>query len=51
MPRAKLDPRSLTGRLRARAMSFPEVTEGERWLAESYDAVAPKKPAAQRRAG
>jgi predicted DNA-binding protein (MmcQ/YjbR family) len=122
MPLAKLDPASLAGRLRARAMSFPEATEDfpwgeraikvrgkaflfmrvegnalsfsvklptsaaealeepgteptgyglgkhgwvtvvvdttrdaplptyERWLAESYDAVAPKKLAAQRRA-
>ena len=122
MALAKLDPASLAGRLRARAMSFPEVTEdfpwGERaikvrgkaflfmrvegnalsfsvklptsaaealeepgteptgyglgkhgwvtvavdttrdaplatyeqWLAESYDAVAPKKLVAQRRA-
>jgi predicted DNA-binding protein (MmcQ/YjbR family) len=31
MPLAKLDPASLAGRLRARAMSFPEATEDFPW--------------------
>lgn len=31
MPLAKLDPASLAGRLRARAMSFPEATEDFAW--------------------
>jgi len=31
MPLSKLDPSSLAGRLRARAMSFPEATEDFPW--------------------
>ncbi|MFL5619864.1 MAG: MmcQ/YjbR family DNA-binding protein, partial [Gemmatimonadaceae bacterium] len=31
MPLSKLDPASLAGRLRARAMSFPEATEDFPW--------------------